>query len=591
MLLRCFGHKGPDVERLERHLERPARVARPFLARAIAIQLDPVVIRIGEIDRLTHAMIRRTMYLHAGLKQAPNGPRQILARWIANSDVIQPGVAGGRGRPAEALPGVETDVMVIAAGGDEGGLTPVPLHQLETEDVDVKGERAFQVGHLEVHVADIGSRGNAVSISCLAHSLCLQRCRWLRQGRGFSYHGVPESLQAGDALTMSFHDRPTFPRGFRSASRNCGLKPHGKDLALFASDTDCAAAALFTRNQFPGAPIVLGRETIRAGRLRAIVANSKCSNVATGDRGLENARRMAAAAAGELRTTADRVLVSSTGVIGVQLPIEKIESGLRGMSADLTNDPLVGAEGIMTTDTHPKALSASVGDCSITWVAKGSGMIEPNLATMLVYIFTDASLGAAQLDRMLRDAAHVSFNMLSVDTDTSTSDTCVLMANGQGGGGKVDEAEFTRVLTSGCVRMTEMLARDGEGARHLLRVTVRGAANEREARQVAKSLVNSPLVKTMVHGADPNVGRLLMAVGKCFDCTVRQESTDAWINGHSVVRGGLRIDFDEAALRTALATEVIDIGVSLGVGVAGATAYGCDLTAGYIEENAAYYSS
>jgi glutamate N-acetyltransferase / amino-acid N-acetyltransferase len=388
---------------------------------------------------------------------------------------------------------------------------------------------------------------------------------------------------------MSFHDRPAFPRGFRSASRNCGLKPQGKDLALFVSETDCAAAALFTRNQFPGAPIVLGRETIRSGRLRAIVANSKCSNVATGDRGVENARRMAAAAASELRTSPDRVLVSSTGVIGVQLPIEKIESGLRGMSADLTNDPLVGAEGIMTTDTHPKALSASVGDCSITWVAKGSGMIEPNLATMLVYIFTDAALGAAQLDRMLRDTAHVSFNMLSVDTDTSTSDTCVLMANGQGG--KVDDAEFARVLTAGSVRMTEMLARDGEGAKHLLRVTVRGAANEREARLVAKSLVNSPLVKTMVHGADPNVGRLLMAVGKCFDCTVRQESTDAWINGQSVVRDGLRVDFDEVGLRTALTTEVVDIGVSLGVGEASATAYGCDLTAGYIEENAAYYSS
>ena len=388
---------------------------------------------------------------------------------------------------------------------------------------------------------------------------------------------------------MSFHERPTFPRGFRCASRNSGLKPEGKDLALFASDVDCSAAALFTRNHFPGAPIVLGRETMRAGRLRAIVANSKCSNVATGDRGIENARRMAAAAATELRTTADRVLVSSTGVIGVQLPIEKIESGLRGMSADLTNDPLVGAQGIMTTDTHPKALSAGVGDCSITWVAKGSGMIEPNLATMLVYIFTDAALGAPQLDRMLRDAAHVSFNMLSVDTDTSTSDTCVLMANSQGG--KVDDAEFARVLTAGCVRMAEMLARDGEGAQHLLRVTVRGAATEREARLVAKSLVNSPLVKTMVHGADPNVGRLLMAVGKCFDCTVRQESTDAWINGHSVVSGGLRIDFDEAALRTTLATEVVDIGVSLGVGDASATAYGCDLTAGYIEENAAYYSS
>jgi glutamate N-acetyltransferase/amino-acid N-acetyltransferase len=388
---------------------------------------------------------------------------------------------------------------------------------------------------------------------------------------------------------MSFHDRPVFPAGFRSASRNCGLKPTGKDLALFASDVDCAAAALFTRNHFPGAPIVLGRETMRAGRLRAIVANSKCSNVATGEPGLENARRMAAAAAAELRTTADRVLVSSTGVIGIPLPIDKIERGLDGMADDLTSDPLIGAEGIMTTDTHPKAVSARAGASTITWVAKGSGMIEPNLATMLVYIFTDAALGGPRLDRLLRDAAQVSFNMLSVDTDTSTSDTCVLMANGRAG--PVDDAEFARVFTAGCVRMTEMLARDGEGAQHLLRATVRGAASEGDARRIAKALVNSPLVKTMVHGADPNVGRILMAVGKCFDCTVRPESTDAWINGHSVVRGGLRLDFDEPALRAALASETVDIGVSLGVGEASATAYGCDLTAGYIEENAAYFSS
>jgi len=388
---------------------------------------------------------------------------------------------------------------------------------------------------------------------------------------------------------MSLHDRPVFPRGFHCASRNCGLKPQGKDLALFASDVECTAAALFTRNHFPGAPVVLGREVIRAGRLRAIVANSKCSNVATGERGLENARRMAAAAATELDTASERILVSSTGVIGVQLPIEKIERGIVGMAKELADDPLVGAEGIMTTDTHPKALSADVGTATITWVAKGSGMIEPNLATMLVYIFTDAALGAPLLDRMLRDAAHGSFNMLSIDTDTSTSDTCVLMANGLAGA--VDESEFAKVLTAGSVRMTEMLARDGEGAQHLLRATVRGAATEAEARRIAKSLVNSPLVKTMVHGADPNVGRLLMAVGKCFECTIRPESTDAWINGHSVVRGGLRLDFDEPALRAALATEIVDIGVSLGVGDGVATAYGCDLTEGYINENAAYYSS
>ena len=386
-----------------------------------------------------------------------------------------------------------------------------------------------------------------------------------------------------------FHDRPVFPGGFRCASRNCGLKPTAKDLALFASDVEANAAAVFTRNHFPGAPVVLGRETIARGRLRAIVANSKVSNVATGEPGVANARRMAAAAATEVGTSPDRVLVSSTGVIGVPLPIEVIERGIRGMSADLQDDPIVGAEGIMTTDTYPKALSLSVGDATITWVAKGSGMIEPNMATMLAYIFTDAEMNAATLDALLREAVNVSFNMLSVDSDTSTSDTCAILANGLAGA--VDEDTFAAALTAGSIRMTERLARDGEGAKHLLRTTVTGAKNAPEARRVAKSLVNSPLIKTMVHGADPNVGRILMAVGKCFECTIWPSKTDATINGHVVLRQGTRLEFDETSVRAALSAEVVDIEVHLGVGDGHATAYGCDLTAGYVEENAAYYSS
>jgi glutamate N-acetyltransferase/amino-acid N-acetyltransferase len=387
----------------------------------------------------------------------------------------------------------------------------------------------------------------------------------------------------------SFHDPPIFPRGFRCASRNVGLKPKAKDLAVFVSEVDADAAAVFTRNHFPGAPVIVGREIIQHGRLRAVVVNSKVSNVATGQAGIQNVRRMAAAAAAELGTSPEHVLVSSTGVIGVPLPIDIIERGIRGISADLQDNPLVGAEGIMTTDRHPKALSASVGDATITWVAKGSGMIEPNMATMLSYIFTDAALDAVTLDRMLRAAVDGSFNMLSVDTDTSTSDTCAILANGLAG--RVDETAFVETLVAGCVRMTEILARDGEGAMRMIRANVRGALNNYEAKRVAKSLVNSPLVKTMVAGADPNVGRLLMAVGKCFECTIRPSSTDAWINGYPVVVGGQRLDFEDALVRQTLSRDVVDLEVSLGVGSGEARAYGCDLTTGYIEENAAYYSS
>ncbi len=385
------------------------------------------------------------------------------------------------------------------------------------------------------------------------------------------------------------HPEPVFPRGFRCTSRNCGLKPEAADLALFVSDVDAAAAAVFTRNHFPGAPVRLGRETIRAGRLRGVVVNSKVSNVATGEAGIASARRMAAAAAAEIGTTPDRILVSSTGVIGVPLPIEKIERGIRGAAADLQHDPLVGALGIMTTDTRPKALSIGLADTTLTWVAKGSGMIEPDMATMLVYIFTDAALEAPELDRMLRGAVRDSFNMLSVDSDTSTSDTCAILANGLAG--DVDTADFQRALDDGCRRVTEMLARDGEGATKLLRVTVHQAADPDEARRIAKAIVNSPLIKTMAHGADPNVGRILMAIGKCFDCHIEPAHTSAFINDAIVLDRGLRVDFDEAALRASLAGETVDIHVRLGVGDGRATAFGCDLSAGYVEENAAYYSS
>jgi glutamate N-acetyltransferase / amino-acid N-acetyltransferase len=388
---------------------------------------------------------------------------------------------------------------------------------------------------------------------------------------------------------MHFHDTPRFPRGFRCASRNCGLKPVDRDLAVFYSEAPASAAAVFTRNRFPGAPVVVGREIIEARRLRAVVVNSKVSNVGTGEEGIVNARRMGIAASAELGVPAGEVLMSSTGVIGKRLPIELIEAGLLGIAAELGDDPLVGARGIMTTDTYPKAISLAVGDAVITVVGKGSGMIQPNLATMLVYIFTDAQIEGAALDRMLREAVDDTFNMLSVDSDTSTSDTCAVLANGLAG--PVAEEEFLLALRAACLRMTEMLARDGEGATKLLRATVTGGRNREEARRAAKSIINSPLVKTMAFGADPNTGRVLMAVGKCLEVDQDPDCISVRINETEVFRRGCRAEYDEESLRAELAGDPIDIRVDLGLGHARATAYGCDLTHGYIEENAAYYSS
>ena len=380
------------------------------------------------------------------------------------------------------------------------------------------------------------------------------------------------------------------PQGFSCMAKNCGIKKGDKeDLSLFYSDVPCTAAGVFTRNQVPGAPIIVGREILKKGSLQAVVVNSKVSNVGTGQQGVENARRMGKAAADELDISSDLVLMSSTGVIAVQLPIEKVEAGIAGSAADLQSDPMVGAKGIMTTDTYPKAVSCSIGNSTLTVVGKGSGMIEPNMATMLVYIFTDAEISSAKLDGLLRKAVNKSFNMLSVDTDTSTSDTCVAMANAKAG--SVDEELFYSALEAACIRMTEMLARDGEGATKLIKVNISGAVSEAEAVIYAKSMVNSPLIKTMAFGADPNIGRILMALGKCFDNSFDLQKLKFGINGTDIYADANKLDFDEDALRVSISGDPVVFDIDLGLGSGVATTYGCDLTHGYIDENAAYYSS
>ena len=388
---------------------------------------------------------------------------------------------------------------------------------------------------------------------------------------------------------MELHEHPVMPKGFKCASKNCGIKKGGRDISIFYSDVRANAAGVFTRNKFPGAPVILGREIIKKGSLRTVIVNSKVSNVGTGDEGIANAKRMASAVSKEFGIPEDEVIMSSTGVIAQPLPIDTIEKGVVGMSQELEEDPIAGAKGIMTTDTYPKALSVSVGQAVLTIVGKGSGMIEPNMATMLVYIFTDAEIRAARLDEMLRAAVYRTFNMLSVDTDTSTSDTCLIMANGLAG--SVDEKEFAATLEFACIRMTEMLARDGEGATKLLLANITGAASEKEARTIAKAIVNSPLVKTMAYGADPNVGRVLMAIGKCVDCEIVPEQLEILINDTLVYKNLGRFDFDELKVRKLLGGDRVEIEANLNLGTGSATAYGCDLTEGYIEENAAYYSS
>ncbi len=386
-----------------------------------------------------------------------------------------------------------------------------------------------------------------------------------------------------------YHDQPVLPRGFRCGGTCCGLKETENDLALFLSDHPADAAAVFTRSHFAGAPVVRGRRVIKRGRLRAVVVNSKISNVGTGETGLQNADRMAQSVAAAFAVENGDVLAASTGVIGRQLPIERIERGVSSLTSSLGRDPLPAAAGMMTTDTHPKAFSLSLGDATLTIAAKGVGMVEPNMATMLAFIFTDAALNREVLDSALRRAVHVSFNMLSVDTDTSTSDMCAVMANGQAG--PVDPPRFEAALTALCIRMAKTLARDGEGATKLLEARVEGAFDEEEARVIAKAVINSPLIKTMAYGGDPNIGRLLMALGKCLTCHVRPERVVIHINERRVFAESAPADFDDSEVRRLLGGDHVIIGVDLGLGEGRAEAYGCDLSEGYIRENAAYTSS
>ncbi len=386
-------------------------------------------------------------------------------------------------------------------------------------------------------------------------------------------------------------DEVRLPREFVCAGRAIGMRtdPTSPDLALFHSLTPAASAGLLTRNHFPGAPILLARERLAVGRLRTVVVNARVSNVATGEAGLRDAREMAELAATETGVSPDEVLVGSTGIIGRRLPMELIRKGIRGMAGELGSDPWPAARAIMTTDTHPKVVTAEVEGATLTAVGKGAGMVSPNLATMLVYLFTDAELSASSLDRMLRQAAAASFRILSIDTDTSTSDMVVALANGAAG--PVPEEPFQTALDQVCLRMAELVARDGEGATKLIRVVVSGAVDADEAHRIARSVVDSPLVKTMAYGADPNVGRLLMAVGKCVTCRVLPERVGITLQGVEVIREGMPVEFPADRVRELLGGDPVEIRVELGLGLGEGAALGCDLTEGYVEENAAYASS
>jgi glutamate N-acetyltransferase/amino-acid N-acetyltransferase len=377
------------------------------------------------------------------------------------------------------------------------------------------------------------------------------------------------------------------PKGFTAHVANVGIKDDLPDFAVVVADRPCTSAAVFTRSRFAGPCVELSRWHASDGCLRAVVVVSKNANVATGAKGRRDAEAMAAAVSKAWDLGGEEVLVAATGVIGRPLPMDVLAPHLAKLGPDLTGAGLDDvATAMMTTDTHPKVATRSVGKAKVVGVAKGVGMIEPDMATLLAFLFTDAEVDASTLETTFQSAVDTTFNCVSIDTDTSTSDTASIIASGAAG--PVDEKAFAKAVRAVCLDLTMQIARDGEGATKVIEVVVDGARDGAQAKRVAKAVVNSPLVKTAVHGADPNWGRVAMAVGKCSDDHDIQQQRVTIRFGDLETYPRAVEDSDLETLATIMAGDIVRIGVSLGVGKATATVWGCDLSREYVHINADY---
>lgn len=387
-------------------------------------------------------------------------------------------------------------------------------------------------------------------------------------------------------------------QGFMAGGVACGIKKTEKlDLALVYSEVPAQAAAVFTTNRVKAAPVQLSMKHIQSGTAQAIIANSGNANACVGPQGDTTALAMCQAAAEYLNVPVESVLVASTGVIGVQLPVEKIEATLKATPGILSKDGnLPAAQAIMTTDTFKKeaAVEVELGGTvvKIGGMAKGSGMIHPNMATMLGFITTDAAIDQVLLQKAVSRAAEISFNRVTVDGDTSTNDCLFVLANGQAGNPKISNEgpeydAFCSGLEAVCLELAKMLARDGEGATKLVEIQVEGAKSEAEAVQVGKAIATSSLVKTAIFGEDANWGRILAAAGYS-GAAIQPELVDIYLGDLLVCNGGTGLVFDEVKAKEILAQKEIKIIVKLGQGQASATVWTCDLTYDYVKINGSY---
>ena len=392
----------------------------------------------------------------------------------------------------------------------------------------------------------------------------------------------------------------TFPQGFKAAGVKAGIKKSGNlDLAVIYTEQEAAVAGTFTQNAVAAAPVYVSKKVVKTGTAHAITANAGCANACTGAQGMKDAEAMAALTAAALGCQADDVLVASTGVIGVNLPMDKMAAGIKKAAAELSADGSQNAgNAIITTDTYSKACSTEIelGGKKVRFgaIAKGSGMIQPNMATMLCFITTDAAIESSLLQTALSDIVEQSFNMISIDGDMSTNDMAIVMANGAAGNAKITEKNadyelFHQTLQTICQELAKRIASDGEGATKFLTVHVTGTKSFADAKTIGMSVAKSPLVKTAFFGEDPNCGRVICAVGYA-GIPMEPEKTIVKFGGIPVYAHGVGASYDEEALRKAMSEHDIVIDIDMGLGSEEATVWTCDFSYEYVKINGEYHT-
>jgi glutamate N-acetyltransferase/amino-acid N-acetyltransferase len=378
----------------------------------------------------------------------------------------------------------------------------------------------------------------------------------------------------------------TSPEGFFAGATFAGInkKEDKPDLAILFSEAPCVAAGLFTTSRIKAAPVVLSQQRLKKGRAGAVVVNSGCANACVGERGVRDAAEVAKLTAEGIGISPEDVLVASTGVIGVPLPMKRIAPAVEQVILSRDGGHEL-ARAMMTTDTFAKETAVRGSRFTIGGVAKGSGMIHPDLATLLCFLTTDAAVELDLAQAALKKAVDASFNMLSIDGDTSPNDMVLLLANGLAG--KVSPEAFEQALEKVCIYLAKCVAADGEGATRLIEVTVSGARSLAEARLAARTIVSSSLVKAAVHGADPNWGRIMAALGQS-GVEVEEANTELYIGSIPLVKAGMPLSFNKRGVIKLLEGKEVAIGLKLNLGSASATAWGCDLSEEYVTINSQY---